>query len=106
MSSTPDIAKVVNLIMENPKLIEEISSMVNKSETTPGDSPGSAEKEEAKESSHANDDPDTSVKGNSQSHKNRSQLLAALKPYVSKQRAQAIDSMITIVNILDTMKGS
>ena len=106
MSSTPDIAKVVNLIMENPKLIEEISSMVNKSETTQGESPGSAEKEETKESSEANDNSDTSSKDNSQSHKNRSQLLAALKPYVSKQRAQAIDSMITIVNILDTMKGS
>ena len=35
----------------------------------------------------------------------RSQLLCALKPYVSKERAGAIDSMISIAEILEVMKA-
>ena len=35
----------------------------------------------------------------------RSQLLCALKPYVSKERAGAIDSMISIAEILEVMRA-
>ena len=52
-----DLSKVVNLIMENPRLIEEISSLVKKEETkedlpTPNDSAteSAAEAEEIKKS--------------------------------------------------------
>ena len=104
MANTPDIARVVSLIMENPRLIEEISSMVNNSgDEHEGDEV--ARSEEKKDPDTAQASQNIEKEERTPSRKNRSELLSALKPYVSKERAQAIDSMITIVNILDTMKG-
>ena len=37
--------------------------------------------------------------------KRRSELLSALKPFLSNERAKAIDSMITIADILEVMKA-
>ena len=102
MSEMPDIAKIVSMIMENPKLIEEISAMVkpteeNKEASEPAALPASNEVDtKSAENKEPDDIPEVK--------KNRTKLLSALKPYVSKERAQAIDSMITVVSILDTMK--
>ena len=104
MANTPDIARVVSLIMKNPRLIEEISSMVNNNgDEHEGDEV--ARNEEKKDPDTVQASPNIEKEERTPSRKNRSELLSALKPYVSKERAQAIDSMITIVNILDTMKG-
>lgn len=100
-----DLGKIVSLIMENPKLIEEISNLAKGkqredecavSDAEPADS-------EAKESAPASVKPSASTPP--RSGRNRSQLLGALKAYVSVERAQAIDSMLSIVEILDAMKG-
>ena len=40
-----------------------------------------------------------------QKRSNRSQLLCAFKPYVSGERAKAIDSMLAIADILDMMRA-
>ena len=105
MANTPDIARVVSLIMENPRLIEEISSMVNKSEGEESESVDTLKVSEKTGTSENEASASAKEEKSAPSRQNRSELLLALKPYVSKQRAQAIDSMITIVNILDTMKG-
>ena len=105
--ATPDLGRIVSLIMENPKLIEEISNMA-KGRGTEGSVPSESsvaneEKEEVgavKEASVTPEIPTRSHEG-----KNRSKLLGALKPYVSRERAQAIDSMLSIVEILDAMTG-
>ena len=98
----PDIARIVNLIMENPKLIEEISGMVKKeSEEKVEDALPEASVSTAEESAPTS----TQIKERSTHGRNRSQLLGALKPYVSRERAQAIDSMLSIVEILDAMTG-
>ena len=36
---------------------------------------------------------------------NRGRLLGSLKPYLSEKRASAIDTMISVADILDAMKG-
>ena len=99
---TPDIAKIVSMIMENPKLIEEISNMARGKElieAAPEAPTEEKEKEKAEEVEAVSARPSIPY------GKNRSQLLCALKPYVSKERAHAIDSMISVVEILDMMKG-
>ena len=98
MAGTPDLAKVVSLIMENPKLIEEISALAG---GRPEEVKDEAPPKEESVPTLAAQAPQTEPR----SRKNRAELLCALKPYVSKERAQAIDSMITIVGILDSMKG-
>ena len=91
--------------MENPHLIEEISNLAKgqkKESEKPPEIPPLADEStpEAKPASAPIASHKIPVGG-----KNRSQLLGALKPYVSVERAQAIDSMLSIVEILDAMKG-
>lgn len=99
----PDIARIVSLIMENPKLIEEISAMVKREEgAAAAESPAVEAREEAphvEEVREASVPPRPGVAGR------RGELLSALKPYLSTERARAIDSMMTIADILDAMRA-
>ena len=99
-----DLGKVVSLIMENPALIEQISALAKQS--TPQTEEKQDNQERITDQAASQDDvlkPTYSPLQGSKS--TRSQLLGALKPYLSQQRAKAIDSMISIVEIMDMMKG-
>ena len=79
--------------MENPQLIEQISALA-KQEPKESVEPSAEKVVEA--------DADTYP---AVSHRNeRARLLGALKPYVSSERAKAIDSVISIADILEVMK--
>lgn len=104
-----DIGRIVSLIMENPQIIEQISALTKqmpKSDETEDENPKNVEKE-----GYVGEEIEQTVATNlptyptPQNKNNRAQLLCALKPYVSKDRAKAIDSMISIADILDMMKG-
>ena len=110
--SEPDLSKIVSLIMENQGLIEEIRGLASKSEEPSGaaenaapEEPDGAPVEVALEDSGESGEADAGVSIEKSIKKNkRRELLCALKPYVSKQRSQAIDTMISIAEILDMMK--
>ena len=98
---TPDLARIVNLIMENPRLIEEISRLAGGERGVAKESvpkpveppPPEPEKKEAKASSAP-----------VRQHSRRGELLSLLKPYLSERRATAIDSMMSVADILTMMK--
>ena len=92
----PDLSRIVSLIMENPKLIEEISALTKKEESA------SSSDEEKSEPTVA---PAPNISEPIIRNTKRSQLLSAIKPYVSGKRAEAIDSMISIVDMIDMMKA-
>lgn len=102
-----DLSKVIGLIMENPALIEQISNLAkHKTGDDNQTEQAVAVAEEApieKESEEPKAEPTYAPIINQRN--NRAQLLGALKPYVSKERAKAIDSMISIADILDMMKA-
>ena len=88
-----DIGKIVGLIMENPQLIEQISALAKQ------------EKPEERVQKQEEIKPASADTYTAQSRQNeRSKLLYALKPYLSSDRAKAIDSVITIAGVLDVMK--
>lgn len=100
-SSGLDVSKVISVLMENPALIAEISSLVKKeTDTKPVESaPVASEKTvETNETSPTVTLPQEALRTN------RAQLLGALKPYLSESRAKAIDSMMTIADIIGMMK--
>ena len=101
-----DISRVVGLIMENPALIEQIANLAKSSNDT---QKNEEEKSEIVSGSTENTPIEASAEPTySQSPRgvqDRARLFGALKPYVSKERAQAIDSMLTIAEILDMMKA-
>ena len=101
-----DLSKIIGLIMENPSLIEQISNLAKQSsrdqkseDPHPVNQEVTIPKEDIELKAEPTYSPVISQKNN------RAQLLGALKPYVSNERAKAIDSMISIVNILDMMKA-
>lgn len=100
-----DLGKVIGLIMENPALIEQISNLARqtKSDDSPTEQSVEAVAEEEIKKEEPKAEPTYAPIINQRN--NRAQLLGALKPYVSKERAKAIDSMISIADILDMMKA-
>ena len=97
MEGTPDLAKIVGAIMENPALMEQISSIAKGSTES---EPQEAEQVPVAEQTAAADE---SVPSHRQS--DRARLLRARKPYLSESRARALDSMLVVADILDGMRG-
>ena len=92
IKGTPDLSRIISVIMENPSLIEEISALASKKEED------SSEKADAAE-------PTASAESHSVDlHSRREQLLSALKPYLSSERQKAIDSMMTFAEILEAVR--
>lgn len=104
MSSSPDIGKLIQLIMENPSLVEEISKLGSSAEkedtSEPQTEPSLPEPTSAAEQTAA-----PVIAAPPSAKAKRTQLLGALKPYVSAERAKAIDSMLSVAEILDMMKA-
>ena len=102
----PDISKIISVIMENPALIAEIKDMMAKSE---------AENEIEAENQKATSEPakreaiDTAAEESSNAYEKRNSskradLLRAIRPYVSKERGKAIESMISIADVIFAIK--
>ena len=94
IKSTPDISRIISVIMENPELIEQISALAaEKQEETP-------QKDEKPEEIVST----ATIPTGAGIHNRREYLLAALKPYLSDERQKAIDSMMTFADILDAVR--
>ena len=102
-----DIGKVVGLIMENPQLIEQISNLAKQKNESPA--PPQSIKKADEQTDTIEQATQASISPTYQAplsnRGNRAQLLGALKPYVSEERAKAIDSMISIADILEMMRS-
>ena len=96
MSDTPDISKIIGLIMENPDLIEKITALAKG-----GDTESVTEEQPRPQEAKASAEP----KPTYQRGDKRTRLLSAMKPYLSESRSRAIDSMLGIVNVLDMVRG-
>lgn len=93
-----DISKVINIIMENPKLLDEIKGLAAQQQS----------REEVPEIPAEPETIHTSIPTPPPAQKSRSkrtELLDALKPYISDERKKAIESFITIAEILEVMRS-
>ena len=98
MNETPDLSKIVNLIMQNPSLIEQISKLANpKEETSDTPTPRISEETAAAPSAVQESVHTRSIKDN------RSTLINAMKPYLSEHRQNALDSMSSILEVIEVM---
>lgn len=102
MSTTPDLSKIVGLIMQNPDLIAQISALASSEGEEPEAQEGGeiAERETEEVSAVPRQIPESEGR-NMRAH--RHELLSAMKPYLSEQRRTAIDSMSSILDIIDVM---
>ena len=98
MQSTPDLAGIVNLIMQNPALIEQIAALAKpKSDESPSEPTVNEKVETVDEAAINPSQASTAMR----SH--RHELLSAMKPYLSDNRRVAIDSMSSILDVIDVM---
>ena len=98
MQQTPDLSSIVSLIMQNPTLIEQISALAKpkvESEVPEASEPEKTDGEAPVSSAEATSVPLM------RSH--RRDLLNAMKPYLSENRRMAIDSMSSILDVIDVM---
>ena len=101
MQDTPDISKIISLIMQNPSLIEQISALAKSGTATEAETVAEAESEPESIA-----EPTVSAISEAPVHSRakRKELLNAMKPYLSEGRRTAIDSMSSILDILEVMK--
>ena len=112
MSNTPDLSKIVGLIMENPELIAQIKNLSGIVSDVPEDKNADADTEKTEapkisDTAKAAESVSTSAPTYDEglhSKKRRRELLCALKPFVSKSRSSAIDTMLTLSDVLDVIK--
>jgi len=103
-----DIGRVVSLIMENPELLEQIKALAEKDAKEPVENaalPTPSESEDGKSSAVNNVAQPTSISVEAKRPVRRTELLEALKPYISDERKKAIESFITIADILELMRA-
>lgn len=114
MTEGMDISKIVGIIMENPEIIGKIRALADessKSTNEDGDkteAEPAAEKEDEAISTVVQKPIEEASKKNSvpQSDKRRrNELLCALKPYVSSERAKAIDTILSVVDVWELLKA-
>ena len=100
MAEMPDVQKVINVIMENPALISEISELMSKKEESRTEKPVIEEAREEPPVEASVSEP--SFVGESG---RRNKLLYAMKPYLSKERQRAMDTVIGVLDVLHTVRG-
>ena len=99
MADTPDLSKIVGIIMEHPELVGQITSLLS----------GGVAQEESNTEKEPSADVAASIPPKAVTsvgkRSDRARLLGAMKPYLSENRARAVDTMITVTEILESMKG-
>jgi hypothetical protein len=95
MDNGTDISKIVELIMQNPDIIDRIKKLKNESES--GGEGGTKETPKPSADSVGLHKKHGSAK--------RSALLCALKPYLSEKRGRAIDTVLSVIDVFDLIKG-
>lgn len=102
MQETPDLSKIVSVIMQNPALISQIASLVGGANTQTAEEV-KIEVEPQKEEVESAITVQPSIQIPTHNKARRKELLNAMKPYLSETRRGAIDSMASILDILDVM---
>ena len=105
MQNTPDLSGIINLIMQNPSLIAEISALA-KPKSDPSPEPEITESAQQKEEPTVKEEPSEekiTVSSAPLMRTHRHELLSAMKPYLSENRRSAIDSMASILDVIDVM---
>ena len=97
-----ELGRIINLIMENPTLINEIKRLGDVDKT-----PSEIDLTDTKGETAVSETPPEkeNIPIPKRTENRRRELLSALSPYISENRKKAIESFMTIADILDLMRG-
>ncbi len=100
----PDLSRMVSLIMQNPDLIKQIEALARQDteQTSPagteGAPPTTAAPEDATDTTEI---PVAAMQRSTRKREKRTQLLTALRPYVSEKRSKTLDTLIGMTDLFD-----
>ncbi len=89
-----ELNKIVGMIMENPELVEKIKAM--------GETAHESDTERKEEVLPS--EPIYAPPAYTQKRSKRTELLRALESFLSDDRKKSLETMITIADVLDTVK--
>ena len=102
----PNLAQIVSLIMENPDLVEKIRSIAAQSLNAESESEEvTVEKTVSESVAEETSPPREEPERQGASHKRRTELMRAIQPYLSPKRQNAIETMITVAQLIDITQG-
>ena len=90
--------------MENPALIEQISSLVKKDGEKEAEEKVTSEPSESQVKEEPASRPTSAEAGLNGKGEKRTRLLGAIKPYLSSERQKALDTMITLSDIMSAVR--
>jgi hypothetical protein len=104
MADAPDISKLVSIIMQNPALISQIAALANGAQDTESETSEDVNTVAPTVREEQTVEAVSTVESTkSHTKERRRELLNAMKPYLSESRRSALDSMASILDILDVM---
>ena len=97
----PDLSRIINLILQNPALIEQIEMLARQDREAKDIQ--IAEPKAREEDAPKADSVPASAAPPAQDGKRekRTRLLSALRPYVSERRSKTLDTLIGAMDIFD-----
>ena len=121
MDGSFDLSKIISMVAENPELVSSFKSMLSSVNTTESNKNGNStindenqyeskplEKENERQEKPLETEPAIAEQKNTAilRKRRRKELLCALKPYVCSERSKAIDTMLSLTDVLDVLKES
>ena len=99
---SPDLSRIVSLIMQNPDLIRQIEALASKDKENTEAEVASSENAEPTERVAAEVSiPAAAMPQRADKREKRTQLLSALRPYVSEKRGKTIDTLLGAMDLWD-----
>ncbi len=98
----PDLSRIVSLIMQNPDLIRQIEALAKKdSENDESETPHTDSTDPMERAAADAAVPVTVTPSRANKREKRTQLLSALRPYVSEKRGKTIDTLLGAMDLWD-----
>ena len=97
MAEASDLGKMVSMIMENPSLMAELRRMAGGVEAE-----DNRKEEAAPVPVVATEPPPARAEGK---RERRHRLMGAIREYLSEPRAKAVDTMMSLFDIIDLVGG-
>ena len=94
---SPDLSRIVSLIMQNPELIRQIEDLAKQDKEIPETEQNlqPLQKEETESV------PTVALPMQDSKREKRTRLLSALRPYVSEKRSKTLDTLIGAMDLFD-----
>ena len=100
---SPDLSRIISLIMQNPDLIHQIEGRARQdASVSEGEAPVSESKPIAPEAEAvAQSHPTSAPLSGMGKREKRTRLLSALRPYVSEKRSKTLDTLMGAMDIFE-----